>query len=176
VGHNGFVLGTTNGVSWSVLGSVAGGAERLRSIAHDPLTPSRLWVISNQGIFKSIDAGATWSPEQTTGNILHPQMLSALVGYAVDWESPDLNSVFKTTDGGLGWTPVTTVGGVEWVDGIHFINQNVGWVAGENELSLNLRTKRPRSRWRRALWKSRPRRCCSGSRPQMPAVTVRWLK
>jgi len=202
VSMDGFVLGTSNGASWSVLNTV-GDPATLRNIAHDPLVPTTLWVISDQGIYMSGNSGATWSTEQTigkftdpdtglpsalsfggrflsvygntivasdwgpgsvgqnfgsgagilssqdggvswnyapwiSGNILYPQMLSATVGYAVDWEFSDLNSVFKTTDGGLTWNSVATVGGVEWVDGIHFINQNVGWVVGENELVVKL--------------------------------------
>jgi len=203
VSMDGFVLGTTDGATWSVLSTVAGGTAILRSIAHDPLAPSTLWTISDQGIYKSVDSGVTWSPEQSIGNfidpdtavpsampfggrflsvygntivasdwgpgsigqnggggagilssqdggvtwtyvpwiaghLLRPQMLSATVGYAVDWEFSDLNMVFKTMDGGLSWSPVASVGGVEWVDGMHFINQNVGWVVGENELIVKI--------------------------------------
>ncbi len=86
VSTDGSVLKTIDGVTWTVVSTVTtpfsgfnqvtgqpiAGPATLRSIVHDPLNQQVLWTLSDQGIFKSVDAGANWSGEQSVGKFIDP--------------------------------------------------------------------------------------------------------
>jgi photosystem II stability/assembly factor-like uncharacterized protein len=85
---------------------------------------------SNGNLFKTTDGGATWiSLTQNMlqlGNIVNFQFFSADTGIAstTQW------NFIKTTDGGTTWIPLANfcVG----VPVLHFMNQNVGVISGDN--------------------------------------------
>lgn len=85
---------------------------------------------SNGNLFKTVDGGSTWTalPQNMLqpGTIYNFQFFDADTGVATtsQW------NFLKTTDGGLNWTEIANfcVG----VPVLHFINQNVGVISGDN--------------------------------------------
>jgi photosystem II stability/assembly factor-like uncharacterized protein len=103
---------SANGASGFVFKSEDGGASWISpqvsdfasGIATNPQTPTTLYVSGSPDVFKSTDAGSTWTP-------LH---LFDSFCIAIDPVSPDtlyvgsINTVAKTVDGGANWTFQTT--------------------------------------------------------------------
>ena len=97
----GVMKSTDGGNSWNPSGmSYTVDQEKiLRRLLLDPANTSHLLTGTNDGIWRSTDAGATWS-KQKGGNIydmeFHPTNSSIV--YAVS------DSIFKSTDGGVSWS------------------------------------------------------------------------
>ena len=94
---------------------------------------------ANAIILRTTDGGQTWTNVYTSARtheiIWKAAFPSASVGYAtVQSYHPGTTQryVVKTTDGGLTWTelPLSNTGTREF--GIGFINEQTGWVGGEN--------------------------------------------
>ena len=98
-----------NAGSWNKIGPSSFGASRL---VIDPATPTTLYAalsISNSGVSKSIDSGATWQP---INNGLTGTFITDL---AIDPKTPTTlyassggGGFFKTTNGGSSWTSMST--------------------------------------------------------------------
>src|SRR5207247_7374272 len=100
-----FNKSTDGGASWttSTLPSAASGS----SLAIDPQTPSTLYVAAGRSLFKSTDAGTSWT------DVLPDVFVSAL---AIDPQVPATlyagtlrGGVYKSTDAGSTWSAVNTV-------------------------------------------------------------------
>jgi photosystem II stability/assembly factor-like uncharacterized protein len=86
---NSFVVTGLNFIRWAS-----------RIIVH-PTNSSVLYVASDSGVYKSLDAAATWSRVQSgaiTDLVIHPTNPNIL--YSAVWGS----GIYKTTDGGATWT------------------------------------------------------------------------
>ena len=91
------------GLSWSASNAGlagAAGAPAVIGLAIDPLTPSTVYAGTQLGIFKSVDAGASWST-------VRPDLTYSL---AIDLATPSTvyagttSGVVKSTDGGATWS------------------------------------------------------------------------
>ena len=100
-----FFKTTTAGSIWS--NNNAAPTEGLSSLAVAPTDPNTIYAGSSKGVYRSTDAGATWT-KTSTANL--PESVP-IIGLAVD---PNNSSIvyagsvglFKTTDGGNSWNPV----------------------------------------------------------------------
>ena len=121
----GIFRSVNEGVSWSPIFDHAGGMMSMGAIAVSASNPSIVWAGTGEadnrqssswgdGVYASLDGGATWSKkglEETRhiGKILiHPTdpniVYVAAVGHL--WGSNSERGVYKTTDGGKTWTKV----------------------------------------------------------------------
>ncbi len=81
-------------------------------IVWDPVTPTTMYIGCSQGVFKSTDNGATWTPLNNFGVPNVPQIRAL----AIDPASPStiyagttgFTSLFKTTNGGASWAPANS--------------------------------------------------------------------
>lgn len=93
---------TDAGLTWSDTGSLAGGSAN--EIYIDPTNSNIVWVATDSGLFKSINAGATWE-NMKSGNIkdfkLKPGDSNTI--YAVS-----SSSFFKSINGGTTFTTITS--------------------------------------------------------------------
>jgi ligand-binding sensor domain-containing protein len=102
------VFKTTNGFTWAYSSATLSG-NPITAIAIDPKNPARLFAgVKNQGIYRSTDSGATWSPPPPATAI---PATASINGIAIDesdsqlmWAST-VNGPWKSTDGGTAWTP-----------------------------------------------------------------------
>lgn len=75
------------------------------------------------------DGGNTWKPNKTDdGSFQALQFLDELRGYAVSYRLGEGCNFAATTDGGVHWglRPIA----VQFVERLHFVNQQVGWIVG----------------------------------------------
>ena len=141
---------TTDGwLSWTVL-PVPDGAEGLRSVVVHPGDPNTLYVGSQHGVYKSTDAGRTWSHLgngiDTTGFIVwtvaidpsNPDVLlaggenqkdavEALERGEDARQFPHVPQYFRSADGGASWEPIEPAGYWNPID-IEFVPGKVGSV------------------------------------------------
>jgi photosystem II stability/assembly factor-like uncharacterized protein len=89
------------------------------------------WVVSISGlILATTNGGEDWI-EQNNPAILGLSSIAfkdSLNGITVG----DFASLLKTSNGGTSWENKTQSFTEEWLFGLHFINENIGWVSGEN--------------------------------------------
>jgi len=75
----------------------------IRSIAVDPTTPRRVYAAGPAGLFRSDDAGLTWTavgkglPGEPLAVALDPTVLQTLYAVLTD------NSVWQSHDGATSW-------------------------------------------------------------------------
>ena len=91
------------GRSWTVVEGLRG--QSIRAFAQAPSNPRMLFAGTLEGVFRSSDAGATWTPISPAGSHeIHEVESLAIdpmnpdVVYAGTWHLP-----WKTTDGGKSW-------------------------------------------------------------------------
>ncbi|MFT3910665.1 MAG: hypothetical protein QM737_14665 [Ferruginibacter sp.] len=87
------------------------------------------WIVREDAVYKTTDAGDTWIPDTTLNN-----------GYgSIDFPDPNTGyftfygTVNKTTDGGVTWLPVYQTGFANYTD-IDFINADEGYIAFNNKV------------------------------------------
>ena len=131
----GFLVKTTDGgANWQSRPSpVAGGltAVFFRDSRHG-------WIGGNESstgqIYQTVDGGETWSllftlpPAYSVEDIF---FVDAQTGWVAS--SGRGGSVFRTTDGGRNWEESDLVTG--FINGVFFLDQNVGWAVGEHVFS-----------------------------------------
>jgi hypothetical protein len=93
------------GTTWS--DAVATGISSPTAFVMDPVAPATLYVGGVNGIAKSIDAGASWTPVNAgltntniTGLVIDPSAPATLF-------AATNSGVFKSTDGGTSWNPTS---------------------------------------------------------------------
>lgn len=127
-GLSGVICKTTNGgINWT--NSIPSATSYLYSIY---FTSDSIGYAAgyNGRIMKTTDYGSSWvnivsGTTQVINSVYFP---SANTGYA----AANGNKILKTTDAGLNWiTPVMDVSGTEDYYSVYFINNNTGWVCGE---------------------------------------------
>ena len=99
---SGLSKSTNGGASWAKTGL----GSFVNALAIDPLTPSTLYA-GGYGVFKSTDAGGSWTPVNTGLNAT-----TSVLALVIDPSSPSTvfagtsAGVFKTSDGGSKWSAV----------------------------------------------------------------------
>lgn len=87
------------------------------------------WACGDNIIYKTTNAGTNWVIQPNpTGNLIqqiHPA--NSMVAYADGW----FQTILKTTNGGENWLAIRNgdVGDAVF-EGLYFINQNTGWLCG----------------------------------------------
>ncbi|MDP2302777.1 MAG: YCF48-related protein [Ignavibacteria bacterium] len=92
------------------------------------LTTSLGYCVGDGGaVRKTTDSGVNWSllAPAGTAKLWKAYFLNELFGFVGD----NAALIHKTTDGGLSWTAIPVTGGSGEVTGIHFLNENTGWVS-----------------------------------------------
>lgn len=94
------------------------------------------WIIGREGVRRTEDGGDSWKSvdeeKKMTGNAL--QFLDLQVGWLVG----KFGDVFRTGNGGETWEKIEAAGNLEGksgddkpnFQGVHFVDDNHGWVAG----------------------------------------------
>jgi photosystem II stability/assembly factor-like uncharacterized protein len=88
------------------------------------------WACGENYIYKTTNGGSTWMEQTHPDAFLIQQIfpVNERVVYAVGWWN-----FLKTTDGGENWTALFSGGtgqGLPVLEGLHFINENTGWLVG----------------------------------------------
>ncbi|MGH1364210.1 MAG: YCF48-related protein [Calditrichia bacterium] len=114
-----------NGVNWSSL--VTGSGSRIRSI--DAIGSDLAWIVGNGALLRHTqNAGASWVSQSPGGDdIQDVQFLDSQVGYISRSSTP---SLLFTDNGGTTWSSRST-GIVEDLNGLFFINNELGWATSE---------------------------------------------
>ena len=89
------------------------------------------WCIGESGVLiHTTDGGQTWYPIETgTENNLH----NIFIGEVTGWIVGDWGTLLKTTDGGKTFTEVdASVFGRKSLKGVHFVDENHGWIITYN--------------------------------------------
>lgn len=101
---------TDGGATWNPTGeTITGGNSVMGEIYMHPNNSDILWVVSSEGLFKTIDAGASWTKTQT-GRVkeirLKPNNPDVI--YIVQ-QAGSTNNILKSTDGGVNFVNVNTL-------------------------------------------------------------------
>ncbi len=76
----------------------------------NPARPNVVWAATTEGIYKSVDSGATWilrlGVDMATDLVIHPQYPSVVLVACGDLESPN-RGIYRTTNGGKHWSQIT---------------------------------------------------------------------
>ncbi|MCX6134382.1 MAG: YCF48-related protein [Ignavibacteriales bacterium] len=148
VGSDGKIIRSTNaGATWTAPVSET----RLRFYEDIQFTGSTTAVVVGSGsqILRTTDAGSTWSNISLgTSWVKEVSFANSLLGWAVGITASYISitddifygistniqgkrsSVWKTTDGGQTWG-VGVLPTTNWLDGVHFVDANTGWIVGE---------------------------------------------
>ena len=102
VGIGGLYKSTSNGASWTAIGTDLPGLPTGLTI--DPQNTGALYALSPAGLFRSKNGGANWTPVYSTGSIaafaLDPQNAGTIYAGVI---GQDAGGVFKTVDAGSTW-------------------------------------------------------------------------
>ena len=117
-GETGFNIGAGHVIGGGVVKSTNGGGSwtitdltntHVYTLAIDPTSPQTIYAATVRGMFKSTDAGDSWSPANTG------LYITEIHAIAIDPASPqtiyagtDGGGVFKSTDGGGSWSTANT--------------------------------------------------------------------
>ena len=76
----------------------------------DPLDPNVVWAATTDGVYKSLDAGLSWTQElgvvMATDLVVHPQTPNVVLAACGDLSSSG-RGIYRTTDGGVNWSQIT---------------------------------------------------------------------
>jgi photosystem II stability/assembly factor-like uncharacterized protein len=119
----GVLKSTNGGQTWTELGKdvfdLATGGRRISRVVVDKATANTAGAIvfaaTDNGLFRSTDAGATWTRSPATGDPsgaitdIVADTTTAGVFYAAggDISGPARNGIYRTTDSGVSWTKVS---------------------------------------------------------------------
>jgi photosystem II stability/assembly factor-like uncharacterized protein len=119
-GSMGVFRSRDGGRSWSraVAGLLDPPAREIADLVTDPARPGTVYAATAGGLYKSVDAAATWS---RTGAGLPSGEIS---GLALDPRRPRVlyaatpQGVFRSRDGGVSWTPTARFGESTWAKNV----------------------------------------------------------
>ena len=83
------------------------------------------YIAGFEGIFKTNDAGETWSNTGGTGWATSVYFIDSLTG----WGTNPIGRIIKTTNGAASWDSLYEFHW-QWNKRIKFYNENIGWVVG----------------------------------------------
>lgn len=116
VGDEGTVFNSSDGgANWSVS---IGGLKNVEEVVIDPLDSETLYVGAYDGVFKSINGGASWTRISTlqAANHLVIDPVNSSIIYAAslvvdDFEESYYYILFKSIDGGASWSQLPVIAG-----------------------------------------------------------------
>ena len=102
-------------------------------------------VCGVEELYQTTDGGNTWnSTSLASFGPFHVQLVSATTGYiggfALVNQTSQVGWISKTTDGGATWTQLNYPGGYILFRSAHFVDENNGYVVGENPVTNLLHT------------------------------------
>lgn len=111
--YHGVFRSEDGGQNWFAINNGLGGLD-VYSIAVAPANPDVVYVVTDQGVWQSLDGGATWRPSWTTGYGEDGDELTQVVVGAVDGSIAYVSNdtwcrFFETVDTGASWSEVTYV-------------------------------------------------------------------
>ncbi len=129
VGWHGTIVKTTNGgenwtlVNNEVMNLIGSGyySGILRCIH---IFDQNTLIVAGNGIIKTTNSGINWQLI-SIAQVRDIQFVNNSIGFYING-----NIIFKTTDGGFNWVGVSPIPGT-WYS-INFVNQNTGFVSGNN--------------------------------------------
>jgi len=74
----------------------------VKDLAVDPANPDRAFAATKEGLFRSVDGGATWSAAPG----LKPGEVEAVVARDGQVFAGTFDGVFRSADGGTTWKPM----------------------------------------------------------------------
>lgn len=103
-------LSTDYGATWTAISANVNGTSAVREMAISKSNPSIMFATSGSLIFKSIDAGVTWTnvttglPSRTITSVyVHPTDTNIVL---LTFSGFSTNKVYKSTNGGTSWTSI----------------------------------------------------------------------
>jgi len=125
------------GQSWDVIGSFRGlTATHGSAVGFHPTDPAKLFVGTDEGIFRSIDSGLTWSNVLSAGYVTDIRFAPAdpNIGYSAVHSGYSRNdgAVYRTEDTGLTWNRVSG----SRLDGHHILKLEPDPLAAEVVFAL----------------------------------------
>lgn len=120
---------------------------RIWGLAVDPVTPANIYVASyDAGVFKSTDAGTTWTNLNPGLTYTHLQCICispsspSVLYVGTDSLGGSNSGVYKTTNGGLNWTfasgGITAERSIQTI-AVHPTNPNIVWCGVFNGLATS---------------------------------------
>jgi len=94
------------------------------------------WAVGSDGlIIATTDGGDSWAQQTSPTTMLLDSVwfVDDLHGWAVGNFD---RTIIATVDGGVTWMRQTTPSGSEYLGGVQFLNQNLGWAVGSGGLVL----------------------------------------
>lgn len=130
----GVLFGTRDGgLTWTQLGAaVFSAASSLNAVAVDPTRPERLWAGAPEGLWRSEDAGLTWSKRAT----FDADFIKVDPAAPLNLLAAGAQGVFASADGGANWTArnegleILDVRALDWLPAVNlvFAGTSVGGV------------------------------------------------
>ena len=78
--------------------------------AIDPVTPATVYAGADRGIYKSVDAGNSWTAVNNglpaSSDLIVRTVVVDLTNPSVVYAATEFAGVYRTTDGGAHWTPL----------------------------------------------------------------------
>ncbi|MBE0651520.1 MAG: photosystem II stability/assembly factor-like protein [Bacteroidales bacterium] len=136
--HGTILFSSDGGATWTQQGTNCAALSGISVSDVWAVDENTVWVIGNKDlILKTTDGGLNWTqitpPDQKSNTDLNT---ISIVGKDDVWISTSNGQVFHSTDGGAHWTDLESdVLGNNFLQGIHAIDANVVYVAGNDNQS-----------------------------------------
>ena len=130
----GLYKSTDGAVSWSATGSLPG--VNVFALANDPPEPGTFYAGGPNGLYKSINGGASWVQLQVAP--AWTDLAAPIFPLAVDTRNPGTvySGSFKSTDGGASWAKLAVLPTALAIDPQDSGTLYAGTIAGEPTLSV----------------------------------------
>lgn len=96
---------------------------------------------SSAKIMRTVDGGNSWQIVFVSSELGEQcwkiQFLNKNIGFVSNQTDRDSVRIFKTTDGGVNWNEIVVTYINEWLQGIGFINESIGWTGANNGFQTN---------------------------------------
>lgn len=107
--NNGVFKSTDSGETWN-FSSTGLGVHPVYSLAINPVNPSRLYLASNDGIYRSFNNGNGWGPCFVNGVTVPLVAVDPATPTTIYGLASSGNVLIKSTDSGSNWTVISTTG------------------------------------------------------------------
>jgi len=123
---------TDGGTTWNyqIIGDVDGLGFGSSITGLHFINASKGWLVGWYGlVYHTTDGGSSWYPQNDffTNGFGKASFVNSTTGWVIA-----NNKLIKTTDGGMSWTKQYPNSTYITLNGIFFLNSNIGWVVGTN--------------------------------------------